>query len=238
MNKRNSLNKSGFLLRNLPFWLIIIGLAGVLFFELHHYMTFETLKMHHHFLLHWSHAHPVLAGLAFLMIYILSVAISLPVAIFLNVISGYLFGLVWGTIFAVLGAGIGATLLFLAVNSALGDWLEQRAGPWVKGLEQGFQRNAFNYLLSLRLIPIVPFWVTNIVAALLNVKLQTFVVATFLGIIPETLLYIWMGSGLEHTFKSGQTLSLSLLFAPSNLIPLVVLGLLPLIPLVYKRYKK
>jgi len=225
------------LLRELPLCLVLLALVGVLYFELHQYLTFEALKQHREFLLHWSHHHPITAGLIFVLIYIASVAISMPVAVFLNVISGYLFGLFWGTVCAVLGAGIGAILLFLAVNTALGDWLERRASGWVKTLEQGFQRNAFNYLLALRLIPIVPFWVINIVAALVNVRLETFIMATFMGIIPETFLYVWMGNGLEHMFKSGQMLSLSMLLAPSSLIPLLVLGLLPVIPLIYKRFK-
>jgi uncharacterized membrane protein YdjX (TVP38/TMEM64 family) len=129
-------------------------------------------------------------------------------------------------------------LIFLAVNTAFGEWLEKRAKGWVKQLERGFQRNAFTYLLVIRLIPVIPFWAVNIGAALLNIRLKPFVIATFLGIIPETILYVWMGSGLEEIFNAGQTPGLDMLWVPSTLIPLLILALLPLAPLVFQKIKK
>lgn len=222
-------------MKKLPILLLILALIGVLYFELHDYLTFATLKENHHFLLKWTHDHQVLSGLLFTLFYVVAVALSLPVAVYLNVTSGFLFGMIWGTVYAVVGATVGACILFWAVNTAYGEWLEQKASGWIKDMEHGFQRNALNYLLALRLVPIIPFWVTNIVAALFNVPIRTFVLTTFFGIIPETALYIWMGTSLEHMFHVGETPTLDMVFAPSILIPLLALAILPLIPLIYKK---
>lgn len=224
-------------MKKIPIFILVLVLFLVLYFEVHSYFSIESLKENHHFLLEWKRQHQFLAGLCFVSLYVFAVAVSLPVAVYLNIIAGFLFGMVFGTVYAVIGATMGAALIFLVINTALGEWLEQRAKGWLKQLEHGFQRNAFNYLLAIRLIPIIPFWVVNIAAALLNMKLKPFVLATFIGIIPETLLYVWMGSGLESMLDAGQTPSLDMLFVPSTLIPLLVLALLPLIPLIYNRFK-
>jgi uncharacterized membrane protein YdjX (TVP38/TMEM64 family) len=225
-------------MKKLPILILMLILFVVLAFKLHGYFTFETLRENHDFLVRWTQDHPILAGIAFITAYILVVAVSLPVAVYFNIMAGFLFGMFFGTVYAVIGATIGSILIFLAVNTAFGEWLEKRAKGWVKQLERGFQKNAFNYLLVIRLIPVIPFWAVNIGAALLNIKLKPFAIATFFGIIPETVLYVWMGSGLEEIFNAGQTPSLDMLWVPSTVIPLLALALLPLIPLVYQKIKK
>lgn len=225
-------------MKKLPILILMLALFAALYFELHSYFTFESLKQNHDFLLQWTHDHPRLSGLVFVCVYIAIVAVSLPVAVYLNITAGFLFGIVWGTIYAVIGATLGAILIFLAVNTAFGKWLEERAKGWLKELEQGFQRHAFNYLLTIRLIPVIPFWAVNIGAALFNIRLKPFVIATFFGIIPETILYTWMGSGLENMIRAGQTPSWSMVLTPSTLIPLLALPILPMIPLVYHALKK
>jgi uncharacterized membrane protein YdjX (TVP38/TMEM64 family) len=225
-------------MKKLPILILMLTLFGVLYFELHSYFTFESLKQNHEFLLEWTHAHPLLSGLIFTCVYLAIVAVSLPVAVYLNITAGFLFGIVWGTIFAVTGATLGAILIFLAVNTAFGKWLEQKAKGWLKDLEKGFQKNAFNYLLAIRLIPVIPFWAVNIGAALFNIRLKPFIIATFFGIIPETALYTWMGSGLEGMIRAGQSPSWDMFLTPSTLIPLLALPILPLIPLIYHALTK
>lgn len=225
------------ILRWIPLALIALAFFLVFYFRWYHYLSFETLQQYHQFLAQRTQEHYVLTVIIFIAIYITAVAISIPGATFITLTGGFLFGLFWGTLFVVFSATIGATLLFLAVNTALGSWLERRAIRWIKKMERGFQKNAFNYLLFLRLVPLFPFWLVNIVPALLNVPLRTFLIATFIGIIPGSFVYVSVGNGLSHIFAAGETPNLGIIFSTPILIPLIGLALLSLIPVLYKKFK-
>ncbi len=220
-------------------WLPLAVLAALLIVVVamgwYRYLSFSSLSTYHKFLEDWTHAHYALSTCIFILSYIVSVAISLPGATFLTLLGGYLFGIVAGTVYVVFGATVGAVLLFLAVKTALGNWLQRKAHGWVSRMEIGFQKNAFNYLLFLRLVPIFPFWVINIVPALLNVRMRIFFVATLIGIIPGSLVYVAVGNGLGRILEQGGTPDLSIIFQPSILIPIVCLALLSLLPVVYKK---
>src|SRR3990167_3243514 len=223
------------------FWLLIVLLIllGLFFyFDLNSYLSFASLNRHHTQLQLWTMAHFTQAVLAFIGIYILAVAISVPGAVFLTLTGGFLFGIIWGTLLVVFSATIGAVLVFLAVKSALGNWLAGIAHSWVGCLRKGFQKNAFSYMITLRLIPLFPFWVVNIVPAVLGVQLKTYVLATFLGIIPGSLVYVMVGKGLRHLFAQKQAPDLGIIFTPPILLPLIGLALLSLLPIFYQRYKE
>jgi uncharacterized membrane protein YdjX (TVP38/TMEM64 family) len=104
-------------------------------------------------------------------------------------------------------------------------------------MRKGFNDNAFQYLLSLRLIPVIPFWVVNIVPAALGVQLKTYILATFLGIILGSFVYVTIGNGLGHLFDLGQTPDLGIIFEPQILLPLIGLAVLSFIPSIYKSLK-
>lgn len=226
------------LFRFLPLLLIILALLSAFYFKLFHYLNFETLQQYHQILYQWTNKNYALAVISFILIYIFAIAISIPGAIFLTLTGGFLFGLLWGTIYVMISATIGATLLFLAVNTAIGKWLENRATPWIKKMELGFKRDAFYYLLTLRLIPLFPFWLVNIVPALLNIPLRIFISATLIGIIPGTFIYVSVGNGLNHIFEVGGKLNLGIIFTPPILLPLMGLAILSLLPVVYKYFKR
>lgn len=114
----------------------------------------------------------------------------------------------------------------------------KKTSRWIKGMEQGFKDNAFSYLLVLRLVPLFPFWLVNIVPALLGVSKRTFVFATFMGIIPGSFVYVLVGNGLGHIFDANQTPDLSIIFDAKVLLPLLGLALLSLLPVVYKFVKR
>lgn len=223
-------------------WLPLIILIGllVLFFSFHlnKYFNFETLQENHVLLVSWTKAHYLRVSVLFIVCYIFSVAISFPGAVYLTLVGGFLFGIFWGAVFVILSATIGATLLFFAVRTSLGEWLAQRASGWVGRMRDGFQHNAFSYLLTLRLIPIFPFWVVNIVPALLNVNAKTFIMATFIGIIPGSLVYVMLGNGLSHLFAANQTPNLHIIFEPQILGPLLALAALSLIHPIYKFFTR
>jgi uncharacterized membrane protein YdjX (TVP38/TMEM64 family) len=136
----------------------------------------------------------------------------------------------------VVAATAGATLLFLAARSAVRDLLQPRVGPWLSKLQRGFAENELSYLLFLRLVPLFPFFVVNLVPAFLGVRLRSFVIATFLGIIPASFVFASVGAGLGSLFDAGRDCSLDSVLTPQIILALAGLALLALVPVVYKRF--
>ncbi len=222
------------LARWLPLLIIVIALVAVLYFRLYEYITFDMLAKHHNQLQAWTQQHYALVVVLYMLVYIFFVTISIPGATLLTLAGGYLFGAVFGSIYVVVSATIGACLIFLAIKTSVGQWLAEKAEGWVAKLEKGFQKNAFNYLLFLRLVPVFPFWVINIVPAVLDVKLRHYFLATLIGIIPGTVVYALLGDGLGSIFAADEQPDLSIIFQTKILIPIILLGLLALVPVVYK----
>lgn len=224
-------------LRFIPIIMLIILLFISVYFRWYEYLSFESIKQNRDLLLLWKEQHYLLSILIFMIVYILSVSVSIPGATFITIVGGFLYGLIWGTLFVVISATIGAIIVFMAVHTALAPVLKKRANKWLKKMEQGFRENAFQYLLILRLIPLFPFWLVNIVPAILNVPLRTFFTATLLGIIPGSFVYVSVGHGLNQLFAENKTPDLGIIFTPPILIPLIGLSLLALVPVIYKKYK-
>lgn len=223
--------------RWLPLAVLAAGFAAFFALGLHHYLTFETLAVHRAELLAWVAARPIVAPLAYIAAYIAVVAFSLPGATVLTVAGGFLFGIFAGSCYAVLGATIGAVLLFIAARTALGGILRAKAGGAIKRMEEGFRADAFSYLLVLRLVPLFPFFLVNLVPAFLGVDLGVFASATFLGIIPGALVYASVGDGLGTVFDAGRTPDLGILFTSRILLPIIGLALLALAPVVHKHWR-
>ena len=219
--------------------LVAIAAAILLFFALgfDQYLSFEALKENRHALLEWRDRNGITAVLIFIIGYIVAVALSIPGAIWLTISGGFLFGTVFGTLYAVVGATIGAVLVFIAARYALGDYLRSKAGPRVRKMEDGFRRNALSYLLFLRLTPVFPFWLVNLASAFLGVRLNTFIIGTFFGIIPLSAVYASVGNGLGAVIDAGQRPDLSILFDPAIIGPLIGLAILALLPVAYKSIK-
>ncbi|WP_421723741.1 TVP38/TMEM64 family protein [Bauldia sp.] len=221
---------------------IVIGVlaaALVAFFVLglDAFLTIEALAENRAWLLEQVGDQRWLVALIFVAIYAAAVAVSVPGAAILTIAGGFLFGVVQGTIFAVVGATLGAIGLFLFVRIGLGDSLRSRAGSGIDKLRQGFQENALGYLLFLRLLPIVPFWLVNLAAALLRVPLRTFAIATAVGIIPGSLVYTSFGNGIGALIEAGQDVNLESILTAEIVLPLVGLALLALAPIVYKKIR-
>ncbi|QDQ40862.1 mercuric reductase [Legionella geestiana] len=219
-------------------WLPLIALIGlfILFFSLRldNCLNFTALKDHRTTLITWAETHFLTTSILFIAVYTAAVAVSIPGAVFLTLAGGFMFGIGWGLVLVVLSATLGATLLFLAVRTTLGVSLSRRASGWIESMHQGFQNHAFSYLLTLRLIPLFPFWVVNIVPALLGVRAKTFILATFIGIIPGSTVYVLLGNSLSEIFAANQTPDLGIIFEPKVLGPLLALAALSLIPVLYR----
>jgi uncharacterized membrane protein YdjX (TVP38/TMEM64 family) len=227
-------NSRGRISRWLPLAALAAGSVAFFAFGLHRYLTFETLAANRAGLLAWVAARPVLAPLAYIAVYIVVVAFSLPGATVLTVAGGFLFGIVAGACYAVVGATAGAVILFLAARTALGDMLRAKAGGAIKRMEEGFRADAFSYLLVLRLVPLFPFFLVNLVPAFLGVSLGVFAAATFLGIIPGAFVFASVGAGLGAVFDAGEEPDLGILFTPRILLPIAGLAVLALVPVAYK----
>jgi uncharacterized membrane protein YdjX (TVP38/TMEM64 family) len=219
--------------RLVPLGLLVV--AGLAFLAIggRHYLTFAALAENREWLTGVVQRWGLVAGLLYIAAYASLVALSVPGAAVLTIAGGFLFGPWLGTLCAVVGATLGATGIFLATRAGLGG-LAQRAGPLVSKLEAGFRADAFNYLLVLRLVFIVPFWLVNLVPALVGVRLSTFVLATFLGIIPGTFVYASFGNGLGNVVGEP---GLGVLLRPSVIGPIIGLVILALIPVGYKRWR-
>ena len=225
-------------LRFLPLLVLAGGLAAFFALGLQRYVTFEALAHHRETLLRWVAEHPLSAPLAFTLVYILAVAFSVPGGALLTLTGGFLFGVVCGTVYALIGATIGATALFLAARTAFGDLLRAKAGSALQRMEAGFRRDAFSYLLVLRLVPLFPFFLVNLVPAFLGVRLGAYVGATAAGIIPATFVFASVGNGLGAVFDAGDRPDvLGVLLTPRVLLPILGLAVLALIPVIYRRMK-
>jgi uncharacterized membrane protein YdjX (TVP38/TMEM64 family) len=213
--------------------------AFVAFFALglNEYISLDMLRENRALLKEWVQLHRTEAALIFIAAYIVVAAASLPAGAVLSVTGGFLFGSVFGTVWIVIGATIGATILFLIARSTLGEPLRQRFSGSIKAMEEGFRRNAFSYMLILRLVPLFPFWLVNLAPAFLGVSLLTFVVTTAIGIIPGAFVFASIGNGLNALFDAGEQPDLSLtaiITRPDFYIPIAGLIVLSLIPMVYR----
>ena len=223
--------------RLLPVAVLVIGLGLFFAFDLGHYLSWEALAEYQDWLQGQIAELGLLANLIFIAIYAVVIAFSVPVGTFLTIAGGFLFGIVAGGVSVVFGATIGAVCLFLAARYAFYDVLHAKAGPALLKMEQGFKENALSYLLFLRLVPLFPFWLVNLVPALLGVPMKIYVIATFIGIIPATFIIASVGNGVGEVLAAGETPDVSIIFEPHVLIPILGLALLALIPVFYKAWK-
>ena len=219
-------------------FILVSGFTAFFVFDLNQYVSLAALKKHRATLQFLVDNYGVLVAAILMVVYALAVAFSVPGAVFITIASGFMFGPYFGTLYAVIGATIGALGVFLAAKYVLGDVLLAKAGPLVKRMEVGFRKNEMSYLLVLRLVPIFPFWVVNLVAALVGVRLRTYAIGTLLGIIPGTFVYASVGDGASGVLDAGGELNLGIIFEPSSLVPIIGLALLACIPIVYKTLKR
>lgn len=219
--------------RLIPAAVLLLGLALFLLFGLDRYFSFEMLSRHHAVLAAWVGEHAVLAAVLYVLAYALVVAFSLPVAILVTPVGGFLFGVTMGSLLSVVGATLGSIAVFLAARTAFYDLFHARAGATLAKLEDGFRRDSFNYLLFLRLVPVFPFWLVNIVPALLGMKLWPYTLATVIGIIPGAIVYASVGAGLGIVIDRGEAPDLGIIFEWRILLPLLGLALLALAPVLY-----
>jgi uncharacterized membrane protein YdjX (TVP38/TMEM64 family) len=227
--------------RFLPLFVLVAALAVAWLAGVQDYLSLSYLDDQRVLLGSWVTNKPVLASLLFMAIYTAAVALSLPAASVLTIFAGFLFGWLHGGSMVVIAATLGATILFLAARSGFGGLLKDKLGAKAEAFAEGFRKDAFGYLLVLRLAPVFPFFLVNIAPAFFNVKTRDYVLATALGILPGTFAFAWLGEGvgsvLDAAKASGSTPSVSQLVTPQITIAFAALAVVAAIPLVIKRLK-
>lgn len=230
----NTEKRTSMWIRLWPVWLIAAGLIIAWQTGLFDYLSLETLQQQNEALQGFVADHLLLAVVGYILIYAFATVFMLPGALWITITGGLVFGLVGGSLATIAGATLGACLLFTAARTSVGAALRERAGRFVKRMEQGFNENAISYMFALRLLPIVPFPVANIAPALLGARFRDFAVTTALGIIPGVVAYTWIGASLGVTFDAGETDDL--FDVVKNFLPaFAALAALALLPVVYRK---
>ncbi|MEM6890273.1 MAG: VTT domain-containing protein [Pseudomonadota bacterium] len=235
MSDMTETNKPG-LMRHAPL-AFLLAVATVGFFLLRDYISFDALRDNREVLLSLRDSHFVTTAAIFVLAYLTIVAFSLPGALIATLTGGFLFGTLGGSFLSVTGATTGATVIFLAARYGLGEKLQERmqtSRGTVAKLKRGIDQNQWSMLFFIRLVPAVPFFVANLVPAFLAVPLHRYVISTFLGIIPGSLVYSSVGAGLGEVFDRGEEPNLGLIFEPHILLPILGLSALSLLPVVVK----
>lgn len=235
--------------------IVIVGLAALVFaMGWHRYLSLEAISDNREALKSAVADAYVQTILIYMAVYAVAVALSLPGGAVLTVLGGFLFGPVWGGAITVVAASIGAVVIFLVARTSLGEPLAARAGPWLDRLRGGFQDNALSYLLFLRLVPVFPFWLVNLAPAFLGVPVRTYVIGTVIGIIPGTYAFTFVGAGLDSIIAEQRavyqdclasgahdcsfSLDTSAIVTPELLLAFGALGLVSLLPVAFKRWRK
>ena len=226
-----------------PLLVIIAGLAFAYLMGWQRFFTLDFLAESRDGLTAFVDANTWLATLGFTALYALAVAFSFPAASILTIFAGFLFGLVTATVVVAVGATAGATAIFLVARSALGESLRERVGSGrVRKLAEGFEEDAFSYLLVLRIAPIFPFFVMNVAPALFSVPLRTYVIATFIGILPGVIAYSWLGQGigsvLDAAEAAGTSATVGDLITTEITLAFVALAIVAAVPVAIKKWRR
>lgn len=220
-----------------PIVVIAVGAAAALFFG-RDYLSFQTLADNREALIGWRDANALLAGFAYVGLYALAVAFSVPGAIWMTIAGGFMFGTITGTLMTTVAATVGAVAIFLAARTSLRDVLREKAGGWLKRLDDEFEEGEISFLLIIRLIPAIPFFIANLAPAFLSVRLVNFVWTTFVGIIPGTAVFTSIGAGLGEVLDRGDTPDLGVIFELHILGPLLSLAALAALPVIVRKWRK
>ncbi|OJF92490.1 TVP38/TMEM64 family protein [Pararhizobium antarcticum] len=225
-----------------PVALVVLGLILGYAFGVQNYLSLDFLAQRREDLRSFVDERYALSMVVFLAVYVLAVAFSFPAATILTIFGGFLFGWIIGGALVAVGATAGAALVFLATRSAFGGFLRERVDGIAKRLAEGFRQNAFGYLLAIRLAPVFPFFVVNIAAALFDISLGRFVAATFLGILPGTFAYAYLGQGVDSVLAAAQSVgreaTISDLVTRDITLAFLALAVVAVVPTIVSQWRR
>jgi uncharacterized membrane protein YdjX (TVP38/TMEM64 family) len=211
--------------------LFIIALIAVRYSPIGNVLTFENLKRNRQHLLALVQNHYLPSLLVFIAGYAMVTALSIPGAVILTLAGGFLFGTLFATLYVNIGATTGAVLAFLVARYLLGNRMQEKYQKQLSTFNEEMEKNGSRYLLTLRLIPVFPFFLINFLSGLTKVPLKTFAWTTALGIIPGTVVYAYAGQQL------GSINALSEILSARVITAFAILALFALFPAVHDRIK-
>lgn len=211
--------------------LFILAIVIIKWFELDQYFTFENLKQQQAYLTQFVQNNYTFTVLGFILIYVLSVAFLIPIATVLTLAGGFLFGSIVGVIFVNLGATLGAVAAFLLARYIIGEKIQEKYADKLQKFNKELEENKYQYLFTLRLLPLFPFFLVNFFCGVTKVDIKAFIITTSLGIIPGSFVYTYAGSQLAQISALEDIFSKEILFA------LILLAALVLLPVIVKKIK-
>jgi uncharacterized membrane protein YdjX (TVP38/TMEM64 family) len=217
-------------LRKLLFVIIVTCIALAYVFHLDHYLTLESIKANRVLLKSFVDRHYIPSVLLYCFGYFLLIALSLPTGGILTLLGGFLFGTLPATLYVIISATTGACISFLTTRFFVGDSIEKQYPRYAQRINREVSRYGYSYLLVLRLVTIVPFFLVNILAGTTSVSFLTFLWTTAVGIIPATMIIAFAGQQL------GTINSFSDIFSKNLIIAFALLGILALLPMLYHRF--
>jgi len=200
-------------------------------------LSLASLAEHREALLRFVSAHPAMSVAIYVGLFVALIVACSPGPSVMSIAGGFLFGPFLGGAAALLSVSAGSTIVFLACRTAFGDWAARRAGATVARIEAGFSRDAFSYLLAMRLMPVAPVALVNLAAGLARMRLSIFVIATSMGAMPSSFIFAGLGSGLGRLFQRHERPDLHLLTRPDIVLPLAGLALLSLTPAIARLWR-
>lgn len=220
-------------------WFLLVLLISLMilfvYFNLDQYLNFQSIKTYQSTIQHWTTHHYSFTIAFYMLSFTLLIACTIPCATFFTMVGGFLFGMI-AIAYALLSITLGGLLLFFAIRTSVGSHIANKSTGWIKIMEYGFQKNAFQYIVLLRLIPVSPCWISNIAAGALNVPIKTFIVATILGVLPTTVISVVIGRNLDHLLLEKKSI-VEMFLASEILFPLILLIFLCVFPIIYQRLK-
>lgn len=222
--------------RLIPFAILVILILIVYLSNVHHIFSIEWLQKERNTLTNYAKEHPFLSAIIYLGIYTASVVLVIPDSTILTLLGGIVFPHPEALILAVLSETMGSTIFFAIFFTTFRAPIMQKEHIFISSLRKKFEKNRISYLLFLRISHVIPFWLTNVAAAYFRVKYWTFVWTTFVGVIPFTYIIANAGHSLSKAFDENKVMTLADIFTFQVKLALLILGILALSPIVYKRY--
>lgn len=227
----------GWLKKSATALLLISGLAAYFLSGLQEKLTLDFFVEHLERMQNFARAHPIKSGFLYLAFLILVTAFNVPAVAVVTVTSGAVFPIWQAGIYSSLGPTLGGLLPYWAARYTFRDSFSRIAGTRAQSLEGAFRENALLYMMVLRLLPVMPVWLVNIIAGLLNVRLKTYVIGTAIGGLPCTLVWVILGDGIGQTLKDGQSITPSALLEPKIVAALTGLSLLALGAAFFRHFR-
>lgn len=254
-NEAQTEDRPGSWTRYLPLAVLIVLSAAAAFASYrYNFLSLERIVAYRDRLQGFVHEWGPMAVIAYSATYVTIVALSIPGGVFMTILGGFLFGWLFGGAIASVSATLGAIFVFLIARTSVGDILVRKAGPRLQKLADGFREDAFSYLLFLRFLPIIPFWMTNLAPALFGVRVETFAFATMIGILPATFTFATAGAGLDSVIAAQKEsfeackaagrsdcacdLDVWSLLTPQILAAFAALGIMALVPVAVRHWRR